>query len=313
MYVRSNGKLMLSGEYLVLAGARALATPVRYGQSLETAPRKDNTVVIYWKSFVKGAAWLDIIFMGDKLMVSTEQLNPTGRQSVAFIREALLAAKRLKPGFLKDNRSWDVCARIEFDREWGLGSSSSLLSNIACWADINPYDLFFAVSEGSGYDIACARSQSALIYTYKGHGKKPAVKNVRFEPPFHDHLYFIYSGRKQDSAKSLSAFDPQKVKEEDVHAISLLTDHMVKTADLNSFIGILKEHEAITAAATGMQPVQKKYFTDFRGVVKSLGAWGGDFLLAASDMPAHKIRNYFVEKQADIIIPFREMMPAKQT
>ena len=32
---RSNGKLLLSGEYLVLFGAEALAIPLRYGQTLD--------------------------------------------------------------------------------------------------------------------------------------------------------------------------------------------------------------------------------------------------------------------------------------
>jgi len=52
----SNGKLLLSGEYLVLDGANALAIPSRYGQSLEvTVSEKEG---ISWTSKdINGKIW----------------------------------------------------------------------------------------------------------------------------------------------------------------------------------------------------------------------------------------------------------------
>ena len=44
----SNGKLLLTGEYAVLDGAKSLAIPVKYGQSLTAVETKTKT--ISWKS-----------------------------------------------------------------------------------------------------------------------------------------------------------------------------------------------------------------------------------------------------------------------
>jgi hypothetical protein len=46
-------------------------------------------------------------------------------------------------------------------------------------------------------------------------------------------------------------------------------------------------------------------FDDFRGVIKSLGAWGGDFVLAISkDNPTA----YFKERGYEVVIPYSEMI-----
>ena len=52
----SHGKLLISGEYVVLDGATALALPTRFGQSIEV--QKIETPVIQWKSLDhKGDIW----------------------------------------------------------------------------------------------------------------------------------------------------------------------------------------------------------------------------------------------------------------
>ena len=45
----SNGKLLITGEYVVLDGAKALAVPTKFGQYLEVKPSEKKS--IYWKSF----------------------------------------------------------------------------------------------------------------------------------------------------------------------------------------------------------------------------------------------------------------------
>lgn len=42
--------------------------------------------------------------------------------------------------------------------------------------------------------------------------------------------------------------------------------------------------------------MQSTMFADFPGVVKSLGAWGGDFILAAANIAPTEIRSYFHKK-----------------
>ena len=51
--------------------------------------------------------------------------------------------------------------------------------------------------------------------------------------------------------------------------------------------------------------VKQSLFPDFKGSLKSLGAWGGDFILAvAEDNPTV----FFKEKGYDTIIPYHDMI-----
>ena len=52
----SRGKLLLSGEYLVLKGARALALPTKLGQTLSFEKKQSSQLI--WKSLDKnGLSW----------------------------------------------------------------------------------------------------------------------------------------------------------------------------------------------------------------------------------------------------------------
>ena len=46
-------------------------------------------------------------------------------------------------------------------------------------------------------------------------------------------------------------------------------------------------------------------FPDYKGSIKSLGAWGGDFILATGDK---EDRNYFINKGLRSIIEFKDMI-----
>lgn len=339
LYLRSNGKLMITGEYLVLAGASALAMPVKYGQTLKLRELKteNKDLSILWQTHVKESEKFRVTFSGQDLQPveqATEKhsypVSAASRKgeknnlgagddteeqsnSINYVRNTLLAAKRIRPEFLVDKSQWHAVSNIEFDMAWGLGSSSSLISNIALWAGIDPYELFFAVSEGSGYDIACARSNQPLLYTFRGRNEQPEVQTVDFHPPFSDHLVFVYSGKKQDSAKSIKKLQQKKFSPDDVEAISSLSEAMAWMTDLRDFMSAMAEHEEIIAGCTGMEPVQSVHYPDFPGAIKSLGAWGGDFLLAASPLKGNKIIDYFRRKGANVIIPFEEMCIQNQS
>ena len=58
----ARGKLLLTGEYLVLDGARALALPTHPGQGLRVV-RTDEADVLHWRSRDhRGRLWLDEAF-----------------------------------------------------------------------------------------------------------------------------------------------------------------------------------------------------------------------------------------------------------
>ena len=70
--------------------------------------------------------------------------------------------------------------------------------------------------------------------------------------------------------------------------------------------GMLK-HEALISEYLGLPKIQDS-FLDFPGQLKSLGAWGGDFFLAASDQTSYLIKSYFHKKGYNTIIPYKAMV-----
>ena len=57
---RGNGKLLITGEYLVLDGALALALPVSLGQSLEFTYSEEARDTLVWKSLNnQGKEWVN--------------------------------------------------------------------------------------------------------------------------------------------------------------------------------------------------------------------------------------------------------------
>ncbi len=307
LFFQSRGKLMISGEYLVLAGASALAMPVRFGQTLHIESTTSRDTCVEWETYINEDQWLVCSFRGAGLQAD-ESGRTAGRQaSVRYIQNLLLASKQLNPSFLSENMVWRVRSTLDFNPEWGLGSSSSLISNIAWWAGVSPYKLFYRIANGSGYDIACARSKKPILYAYTGKNKYPLIRPVDFSPPFSEHMVFLYSGKKQDSARSIRSFNPTTVPQELITQVSSLSERMAASDCLMEFMEMMRLHEKILGQCLGVRPVQQNYFSDFPGVVKSLGAWGGDFLLAVSDLDQNTIIRYFRNKGHDPVFTFKEM------
>jgi hypothetical protein len=109
--------------------------------------------------------------------------NPDDKVSTNLQR-LFLQAHKMNPLFPDPAFSWKVVTDTNFPLEWGLGSSSTLISNLAWWAGVDPFELLFSTSSGSGYDIACARQKTPLLYRFNGAGHAPSVREVAFDPPF---------------------------------------------------------------------------------------------------------------------------------
>ena len=67
----------------------------------------------------------------------------------------------------------------------------------------------------------------------------------------------------------------------------------------------MEKHEVIMSDVLEIQTIKEKLFPDFKGVIKSLGAWGGDFVMAISkDNPTA----YFKEKGYSVVLSYEEMI-----
>jgi mevalonate kinase len=292
---------MLTGEYVVLKGALSLGLPLKYRQKL-SVEEKEGKPAIIWKSLINNNLWFSTTLLLPHLRILDSNLHDLS----ATLIKILSAAKSLNPRFLESKKEYHITSEMDFNPDWGVGSSSSLISNIASWADCDPFELNKLTFNGSGYDIACARSSSPVIYFAKG--DKPSYQVANFYPVFHKHLYFVYLNRKQNSKESIQKLDLTRVTPTDIKTISELTLTIEKTDHLETFQSLIDQHEEIISKIINKQPVKAEFFKDFDGSIKSLGAWGGDFILAASSASEEYIRNYFINKYLTTIFRYDEIV-----
>lgn len=305
-YYYGHGKLLLSGEYFVMDGAHALALPTTVGQSMRVKYRPSYQPTLNWKSFDhSGKLWFesDYEFWHFK-PIKVQENNETQQ----ILSDVLNAVRTMNPHFLRDDVDVMVETKIEFPLEWGLGSSSTFLYNVAQWGYVSPFELLKKTIGGSGYDIACAQAMGPIVY-FKNEGK-PQWETASFNPEFKENLYFLYLGHKQKSASEVLKYKERMIpgKEKIISDLSLLTREMLQAKELATFSKIIRTHEDIIAAALGYEKIRDKYFSDFWGDVKSLGAWGGDFALVTSDRDPSVTREYFEAKGFMPIIPFGEIV-----
>ena len=236
--------------------------------------------------------------------------------------QILHAVKLLNPKAFEGN-DLKFTTRLDFDPNWGLGSSSTLIANLARWANVNPYELLKLTFGGSGYDLACATAEQPIYYQLadldcfvpRNDAKRqsestPMVEIVDFNPTFAEHLFFVYQGQKQSSSKEIKAFlgkaNPTDLQN-DIEAVSEISRAVPKCESLDEFAMLLQCHERIIARCIGQEPVQKR-FPDFEGILKSLGAWGGDFILAATGWDENQVREYFKGKGLEVVFGYNDLV-----
>lgn len=295
----SNGKLLLSGEYVILDGAVGLALPTTFGQSLRV--RKHEHPQIIWKSFaVDESVWFEAEFDAYSLEIKESSDLNTARTLQKILRQST----KLNHSFLYGSQGYSVDSFLGFERSWGLGSSSTLINNIAQWAQVDAYQLLWNAFSGSGYDIACAQLNSALLYRLED--KQPIVEVVNFNPSFKENLFFIHLNKKQNSREGIAQYHNQKFDKADlITQISKLTKRLLSCELLNEFEDLLDAHESLIAKNLNLATVKSEKFSDYAGSIKSLGAWGGDFILATGGA---NTPNYFKEKGYNTVIPFSKMI-----
>lgn len=295
----SHGKLLITGEYAVLDGAKALAVPTKFGQSL-TVSETDSDCLI-WKSYdVDQHCWFSSKFALKSLTLISEKTLEGN-----ILEQLLQLTQKINPSFLKHSKGVEVETHLEFSRKWGLGTSSTLLNNIAQWAKIDPYQLLKNRFSGSGYDIACAQSKQPIVYQIqKG---VPKINPVSFDPSFKENLFFIYLNKKQNSQSAILEYHKKKTdKQKFTTQINRLSSQFITSSSLSEFQRLIHSHESLIGELTNQIPIQQRLFSGFSGAIKSLGAWGGDFILAAGNKDL--TRNYFEAKGYKTILSFSEMI-----
>ena len=222
------------------------------------------------------------------------------------LAEILKVVRELNPQAFATGLHFET--RLEFNPAWGLGSSSTLISNLAQWAGVNPYEVLKRTIGGSGYDIACATANTAIHY--KLDQGEPRVQPVVFNPPFVDRLFFVYQEKKQHSSEEVKAFNRHWAETDLSHETQIVSELSMALPTITyyeDFCTLLQVHENILARCLDREAVQQQY-PDFDGVLKSLGAWGGDFLLAVTEKPFEDVRAYFQSKGMNTIFKYQDLI-----
>jgi mevalonate kinase len=297
----SNGKLLITGEYVVLDGAKAFALPTKFGQSLTVTATTDE--LIHWTSYDSdGSIWFEDTIPFSSI-TRKERFDDSATIKNTLI-EILHEANLMNSDFITKANGYVIKTELTFPKFWGLGTSSTLINNIAQWLQIDAFELLKRSFGGSGYDIACAQNNTGILYQLVD--EKPIVEIVDFNPSFTDKIFFVYLNKKQDSKAAIASYYN---KIGDVHktipAINKITKRIVEASHLKDFALALEEHEIVLSNILELPTVKEVFFPDFDGIIKSLGAWGGDFVMSVSK---ENPKEYFKEKGFEVVVPYSEMI-----
>ncbi|WP_149205639.1 GYDIA family GHMP kinase [Flavobacterium johnsoniae] len=295
----SNGKLFISGEYLVLDGADAFALPTKFGQDLVVTEGENQ--IIEWKSYdYDKQLWFENVISFDEVINNADSEVETVKTTlINILHEAYL----LNPEFIKQSKGYRITTNLTFPRNWGLGTSSTLINNIAQWTKINAFTLLKNSFGGSGYDIACAQNNTPILYRIENNFVEPVI----FNPDFTENIHFVYLNKKQNSKTAIQAYNRHKDQNlaKSVAENNKITKAILNAKTLKEFAYAVEKHEIHLSNIMEIKTIKEIAFPDFNGTVKSLGAWGGDFVMVVSK---ENPKDYFTSKGYDVILSYNEMI-----
>ncbi|WNH09249.1 hypothetical protein [Thalassobellus suaedae] len=145
-----------------------------------------------------------------------------------------------------------------------------------------------------------------LPITYQLQKERIAIKQVDFNPTFKEHLYFVYLNKKQNSRDGIVTYNANKSNLESVISeINDITTKIISCKTIETFDSLIKQHESFISKIIKQDTVKELLFKDFNGSIKSLGAWGGDFVLVtARENP----KNYFKNKGFNTVVDYDDMV-----
>ncbi|MCJ8152521.1 GYDIA family GHMP kinase [Chryseobacterium sp. SSA4.19] len=270
----SPGKLMLTSEYFAMDGALVLAVPTQLGQEFFFEEKDDEKSLVFWEAYHQNNPWLKAVIDYRNWKIIETNL-PSGAE---FILKTLKNVQALSETKFKTNFTYHLRTNLQFPADYGLGSSSTLMNNLAEWAKIDPFHLNKISLGGSGYDIAVAKEKSAVLFQ-----SVPEIKyeKVDFNPSFKNDLIFIHLNQKQDSREGISFYRSKNKSQKLVNEFSDITRKVLLCNELENFSELMLIHEQKISDFLEIPTVTDRFFADCPVFVKSLGAWGGDFVMTS--------------------------------
>lgn len=272
--IYSPGKLMLTSEYFAVDGALVLAVPTKLGQEFFFEEKSDGKSLIFWEAYHQNKLWLKAVIDYENWQILETNIT----SSAEFILKTLKNVRNLSEIKFKGTDSYDLKTNLQFPADYGLGSSSTLMNNLAEWSEIDPFYLNSISLGGSGYDIAVANAKSAVLFQNK---PKIHFEKVDFNPKFKNELIFIHLNQKQDSREGINLYKSKIKSQNLVDEFSNLTKNILLCDELDNFSKLMVIHEQRISDFIKIPTVKSLFFADCAKFVKSLGAWGGDFVMSA--------------------------------
>lgn len=277
----THGKVMLAGEYAVMAGVEALALPVKQGQWMNVweSESNDGSSKLVWQA----KDHLKQVWFECRVDMNALELTQSTDVDAGKTNLLLLAEIKEKRPQLFENKTLRIETELDFDRSFGLGSSSTLINNISLWSGIDPFYLQQKAFGGSGYDVAAGRMGKPVVYWVAN--EKANWSPWQLSPELTAGWVLAFPGTKQNSRYSL---------QDKKSAIAGIKNDTVLLQQLNAIVEAIKQPRSLPLLEAmlemwqallsqrldlprayedlGIDPVQG-------GLCKWLGAWGGDVLL----------------------------------
>lgn len=257
-----------------------LAVPLRWGQTLKVS--ENQGAEVHWVSKdPEGQKWFEC-----KLnLIDFSVEKTTDEDRAGFIQSLIKSAAQLNSDFLSKWKKYKITSDLEFNPEWGLGSSSTLIANLAQWAELSPFELYFDTQEGSGYDVAAAISDAPFLYQKSE--TELSFETFDWDQKLMETIVVFYQGNKQSSAAEVSDWKKNKRwNRGDISHMSTISESLADCSDVEQAMKLFGEHLKMMEKILDQRAFEGRY-ADFDGVMKPLGAWGGDFGLALSPDPEY--------------------------
>lgn len=294
----ANGKLLLTGEYFVLHGAKAIALPLKVGQHLRVQDGFPSDT-ISWQALYRDEVWFSCELNPSGFGVINSS-HPAKAETLSRIFQTLHV---LNPDF-QPKAGTRIETVLEAHPEWGLGSSSTLISLVSQWAGTDPFALNELVFKGSGFDIACATANGPVFYLRN----RPA-EPLQLDYSFVNQLFLVYSGKKKETGKEVKAFlNEIKVPDHLIAEVSVISEELAACRIQHEFNRLIRQHERLIGRLIGQVPVKEQLFADFDGEIKSLGAWGGDFYLVSTSLSFDEVKRYFDNRRLTTIFRWNDLI-----
>lgn len=222
-----------------------------------------------------------------------------------FIQTLVKALIQLNSDFLSKWKKYKVDCVLEFNPEWGWGSSSTLITNLAQWAEVSPFELFFETQCGSGYDIAAAIAEAPILY--QKDDEALSFEEIDLSDIVIENSIVFYRGQKVNSATEVAQWKQlKKPKSADISEISQLSEAIAEVKSVSDYLKAIDQHEKLIQSYLKVNTLQED-FSDFEGKMKSLGAWGGDFGLAVHEDPDYTSQ-YLKSKGIDTLFNLKNIL-----